>query len=149
MTHTYTILDVPTAVYAAVRALLDRAQYQHAFHARDGGEIIDMHGIALRSKGGQPGTAIGTEITVSTLLSSRTNEGRIDFALDGALTQMDLPKAREIVGMLQAAIEAAVSDELVFKFLTQRIGLSPEKAAAALLDFRELRQGSRERVYPS
>lgn len=47
-------------VYAAVRALLDAAEYQHAFHAQDGGEVIDMHGIALRSKGGAP----ETEITV-------------------------------------------------------------------------------------
>lgn len=145
MTYTYAILDVPLAVYAAVRALLDRADYQHAFHADDDGEVIDMHGIALRSKAGPT----GTDISISTLLSSRTHEGRIDFALNGELTQMDLDKAREIVGMLQGAIEAAISDEFVYKFLTQRIGLEPDRAAAALIDFRELRQGSRGFVHPS
>lgn len=144
-THTYAVLDVPRAVYAAVRALLDRADYGHAFHGDADGEVIDMHGLALRSKAGTP----NTDVVVSTLLSSRTQEGRIDFSLNGELTQMDLPKAREIVGMLQGAIEAAVSDELVFKFLTTRIGLSREQAAAALLDFRELRQGSTQTVYPS
>jgi hypothetical protein len=101
--------------------------------------------IALRSKAGPT----GTDITVSTLLSSRTKEGRIDFTMNGELTQMDLDKAREVVGMLQGAIEAAVSDELVYKFLTQKIGLEPERASAALIDFRELRQGSRDIVYPS
>lgn len=145
MTHTYAILDVPRAVYAAVRALLDAASYQHAFHADGEGEVIDMQGIALRSKDGPT----GTDITVSTLLSSRTKEGRIDFTLNGELTQMDLDKAREVVGMLHGAIEAAISDELVYNFLTTRIGLEPHKASAALVDFRELRQGSRDTVYPS
>ena len=144
MTYTYAILDVPRAVYAAVRALLDKADYQHAFHEGQGGEVIDMHGIALRSKGGP----VGTEITVSTLLSQQTKRGRIDFTLNGELTQMDLDKAREIVGMLNTAIEAAVTDEMLYSFLTNRIGLEPAKASMALLDFRELRQGSRDLVHP-
>lgn len=150
MSHTYAILEVPGAVYAAVRALLTRAGYEHTFHAgadpgkgREG-EVIDMHGIAIRAL---PGSS-NTDITVSTLLSSKTHEGRIDFTLNGELTQMDLAKAREVVGMLQGAIEAAVSDELLYKFLTTK-GLTPEGAAAALVDFRELRQGSRDTVYPS
>ena len=51
--------------------------------------------------------------------------------------------------MLQQAIEAALTDQMLFQFLTQCIGLTNEKAWTALLDFRELRQGSRERVFPS
>ena len=125
-THTYAVLEVPGAIYAAVRALLDRADYGHAFHDGEDGEVINMHGIALKASPG----ATGTDITVSTLLSSRTQEGRIDFSLNGELTQMDLPKAREVVGMLQGAIEAAVSDELLYKFLTTKVGLEPDKAAA-------------------
>lgn len=145
MTYTYAVLDVPRAVYAAIRALLDRASYQHAFHTDKDGEVIDMHGIALRSKDGPT----GTDITVSTLLSSKTKEGRIDFTLNGELTQMDLDKAREVIGMLQGAVEAAISDELMYRFLTQKIKLEPERASAALVDFREMRQGSRDIVYPS
>lgn len=144
MTYTYAILDVPTVVYAAVRALLEAASYQHAFHTEDGAEVIDMHGIALRSKAGPT----GTDITVGSLLSSRTKQGRIEFAINGELTQMDLAKAREVVGMLQGAIEAAISDQLIFQFLTEKVGLDPDKASAALLDFREMRQGSRSTVYP-
>lgn len=143
MTHTYAVLEVPRAVYAAVRAILDRAEYSHAFHESQDGEVIDMHGIALRSNGAAP----GTDITVSTLLSSRTKEGRIDFSLNGELTQMDLAKAREIVGMLQNAIEAAMTDQMLYQFLTTRIRLDEAKAANALLDFRELRQDSRDVVY--
>ncbi len=49
MTHTYAVLDVPRPIYATVRALLAAAEYQHAFHAKADGEVIDMHGIALRA----------------------------------------------------------------------------------------------------
>lgn len=143
--HTYAVLDVPRAVYAAVRALLDAAGYEHAVQTDRLGEVIDMHGIALRSKAGP----VGTDITVSTILSSRTKAGRIEFAMNGELTQMDLDKAREVVGMLQGAIEAAISDELLYRFLTEKVGMEPERAGAALLDFRELRQGSRQVVQPS
>jgi hypothetical protein len=39
-THAYAVLDVPRTVYAAVRALLAQADYQHAFHAEPDGEVI-------------------------------------------------------------------------------------------------------------
>ena len=145
MTHTYTVLEVPRAVYAAVRALLDKADYGHTFQTDKEGEVIDMHGIALRSKGDPP----GTNIEVSTLLSSKDQTGRIDFALNGELTQMDLDKARLIVRILNEAIEAAVSDEMFYKFMVERIGMKPNQALAALVDFREIRQGSRESVNPN
>lgn len=48
MTHTYAILDVSPAVYAEIREKLRAAGYQHAFHHDREGEVIDMHGIALR-----------------------------------------------------------------------------------------------------
>jgi len=90
-----------------------------------------------------------TTIEIGTILSNRTKEGMVEFALNGEKTQMDLPKAREVLGMLSGAIEAAVSDQLLFAFLTTKIGLAPETAARALLDFRELRQGSRSTVFPT
>ncbi|MDP3717116.1 MAG: hypothetical protein Q8T13_05020 [Acidobacteriota bacterium] len=144
-THTYAVLDVPRSVYGAVRALLGAAGYDHAFQQDREGEVIDMHGIALRSQGGQPGAAI----TVSSLVSRRDGQGKVDFQLNGEMTQMDLDKAREVVGMLQGAIEAAVSDQLIVQFLTEKIGLDTDRANAALIDFREMRQGSRDRVHPS
>lgn len=145
MTYTYAILQVPPTIYAAVRALLEAAGYEHAFHKDDGDEVLDMHGIALKSRGGSPDTSI----VVSSLLSRRTKEGRVELALNTESTQMDLDKAREIVGLLQGAIEAAVSDQLIYTFLTTKVGLDPERATAALGDFRELRQGSRDAVNPN
>jgi hypothetical protein len=90
-----------------------------------------------------------TTIEIGTILSARTKEGMVEFTLNSEKTQMDLPKAREVLGMLSAAIEAAVSDQLIYTFLTTKVGLEPEKAVLALRDFRELRQGSRSTVYPS
>lgn len=90
-----------------------------------------------------------TTIVVASILSARTKGGLVEFTFNGAKTQMDLDKAREVVGMLQGAIEAAVSDELMFKFLTTKIGLPEGAAAAALLDLRELRQGTRSMSWPS
>lgn len=87
-------------------------------------------------------------LEIASILSSRTKQGMIELTINGHKTQMDLPKAREVLGMLSGAIEAAVSDTLLFQFLTQKIGLDDTRAAAALLDFRELRQGSRSTVYP-
>ena len=89
-----------------------------------------------------------TRIEIATILSHRTKQGMVELTLNGETTQMDLDKAREVLGMLASAIEAAVSDGLIFAFLTTKVGLSEEKAARALLDFRELRQGSRQTVFP-
>jgi len=88
-------------------------------------------------------------IAFSTILSQRTKMGMVEFSFNDAMSQWDLDKAREIHSMLGQAIEAAVSDTLIFHFLTERVGLDEERAAAALLDFRELRQGSKKGEQPS
>jgi len=87
-------------------------------------------------------------VEIATILSHRTKQGMVEFQLNGEKTQWDLDKAREILAMLSGAIEAAVSDTLIYQFLTTKVGLGEEAASVALLDFRELRQGSRETVYP-
>ena len=109
------------------KALMDHLRLKHARHDE------------VRSQ----------NIAFSTILSNRTKMGMIEFSLDDTMSQWDLDKAREIHRMLGEAIEAAVSDTLIYRFLTQKIGLDDERAVHALLDFRELRQGSRDRVQPS
>jgi hypothetical protein len=88
-----------------------------------------------------------TRIEVASILSHRTKEGMVELVLNGEKAQMDLAKAREVIGFLQGAVEAAISDQILFAFLTTKVGISEEKASAVLLDFRELRQGSRSPVY--
>lgn len=90
-----------------------------------------------------------TTIEVGSILSARTREGMVELVLNGERTQMDLAKAREVIGFLQGAVEAAISDQIMFAFLTTKVGISEEKATLALLDFRELRQGSRTTVFPN
>ena len=93
-----------------------------------------------------------SKVEIVTILSQRTKEGMINFFLevDGTRlqTQWDISKAKHIVAMLHEAIEACISDELIYKFMTQKIGMSDEKASMVLLDFRELRQGSLEAIDP-
>jgi len=47
MTYTYTELEVSAACHAEIRAKLEAAGYQHAFHRDDDREVIDMHWIVL------------------------------------------------------------------------------------------------------
>lgn len=139
-----TILDIPRTVYGALRALVTAAGLASVIRGDDDVERIDLHGLTVRSIGGPE----NSDIVVSSLLSSRTKDGRVELSLNGELTQMDLDKAREVVSMLQRAIEAAVSDQMIYQFLTEKIGLEADQASRALIDFRELRQGSRSIVYP-
>lgn len=89
------------------------------------------------------------EIEVGSIYGHRTQEGLVELTLNGERTQMDVRKAREVVGMFHEAIEAAISDAVLVRFLVDKVGLPVEAAAAALFDFREIRQGSREKVRPS
>lgn len=87
-------------------------------------------------------------ISIGTILSARTGEGRVEWKHDGELRyQWDITKAKVIRDMLTEAIEAAISDELIFKFFNEKIGFEKDKAAMVLRDFRELRQGSRDTVF--
>lgn len=48
VTHTYAILEVSPTTYAEIRAKLMVAGYEHALNRDDkGGDVIDMHGIAI------------------------------------------------------------------------------------------------------
>lgn len=89
-----------------------------------------------------------TRIEVASILSQRTKTGMVELVMNGERAQMNLDKAREVRLMLDGAIEAAVSDTLIYKFLTEKVGLDEDKAGRVLLDFRELRQGSRSTVFP-
>lgn len=146
-THTYATLEVPHAIYMAIRSMLDRADYSHVFidGKEEKDEVMDMTGIALKSRGG----STQADISISTLISSKTGRGMIDFSMNSELTQMDLDKCREIIKMLMEAVEASISDELLYKFLIEKIGLPERAALTALMDFREMRQGSKGTVYPS
>lgn len=84
------------------------------------------------------------ELIITTILSHRTKEGMIDIELGGEkILQFDIPKAKIVRDMLSEAIEAAISDAITWKFLTERVGMSEELTARALVDYRQLRQGTK------
>lgn len=90
-----------------------------------------------------------SSVEIGTIVSAQTGRGMVEFSLDGKRAQWDVPKAREILGMLHAAVEAAITDEMLVRFLTEKVGLPKERAVLALRDFRVMRQGSLDTVYPT
>jgi hypothetical protein len=150
-------MAVSARVYGEIAARLQAAGYDQAFHEQDGdaAPLLDMHGIALERATATVGAVEGLSgdepqrIELSSLLSSRTKSGLVELSVGHETVQMDIPKARHVLALLSGAIEAAISDELIFRFLHEKMGVSVERAGAALLDFRELRQGSRGTVNPS
>ena len=51
-THTFAILDLSPEAYAEIARKLREAGYGHSFtEDHDGRELIDMHGLAVRSEG--------------------------------------------------------------------------------------------------
>lgn len=89
-----------------------------------------------------------TTIIIGTILSADTKQGIIELDINGQKIQLELDEARALRTMLDGAIEAAISDTLMFAFLTKRMGLSDDKAADVMLEFRELRQGTRSVAFP-
>lgn len=61
-TRTYAILDVSPATYDEIRAKLAEAGYDWSIHQDDGREVVDMHGIALRSEAPGPAGAGETKV---------------------------------------------------------------------------------------
>ena len=89
-------------------------------------------------------------IEIGSILSSRTKEGKIDIRKDGEqVFQFDIAEAKRIHRMLGEAIEAAISDQIIYQFMKERIGMDDVKASMVLIDFRELRQGTKGILYTS
>lgn len=49
-THTYVTMDVSARAYAEIRQKMLEASYEHAVHRDGEKELIDMHGLAIKSK---------------------------------------------------------------------------------------------------
>jgi hypothetical protein len=84
----------------------------------------------------------------SAIVGAKAKTGLVNVKFNDVEVQMDIAKTREVIGMLQNAMEAAISDGLFFTWLTDKMGFTWEQAGAALLDWREMRQGSRGVVRP-
>jgi hypothetical protein len=96
-----------------------------------------------------PGIRAGGMVEVGTILSATHGHGRVEIQIGTEVAQWDIGDAKKVATMLNEAIEAAISDELIFKFLTLKVGIDAQRAASLLVEFRELRQGSKETVNPN
>ncbi len=102
--------------------------------------------VALMQKNA---AAASVEFTVESAYGVLTHQGLVQITMGKQVLRMDVRKAREIYAMLGECIEAAISDEVFVKFMTQRAGLTEHAAVLALRDLRLLRQGSDDVVNPS
>lgn len=97
-THTYAVLEVPAVVFAAVKALLKRAEYDHAIHEASGPgdhELLDMHGIALQADAGATSEQEQRKAKIAELIGSLDDEAFVWLVL--AMQ----PKAMTIGGRAQ------------------------------------------------
>ena len=77
-------------------------------------------------------------------------KGLIQLRINGeVISTWDIPKARTIAAMLQECIEAAITDEMLVNFFKQKMDMDDTQCALILRDFRLLRQGQLETVYPT
>ena len=85
---------------------------------------------------------------VKTLVAAASGEARVELMFGDFKIQLSVGSAKEVVQLLHEGIEAAISDELIFKFFTTRMNLPREQAVMVLRDFRVLRQGTEDTVFP-
>lgn len=100
----------------------------------------------------EPGTPVsgandsdgpGYVFSVSSMYGHKNQRGLVEVHVNGAdfSTQMFPDDARALGYSLLEAAEAAEGDEALIKFLTQRVGVTDERARAGILtDFRKIRQ---------
>src|SRR5262245_22513396 len=82
----------------------------------------------------------GEEFLVTSLVSHRTGHGMLDVVWRGQLVQIETVKAREIGWMLLEGAAVAETESSLVRFLKDKVGLSAEKAAMMLHDFRAHRE---------
>jgi len=136
--------------FTEIKTRLEQVEHTRGFREDPDGDLaIDLSDLVVR-RIKSPGVDVeDTRIELASIVSHRTSRGMVELTVNAEVAQMDLDKAREVLGMLQGAIEAAITDELLLAFLTsEKVGLDRDSAGRALLDFREMRQGSRGTVYP-
>lgn len=87
----------------------------------------------------QRSRSTGGTLEVMSLVSMRTGKGIVQFEMGSTRIQLSVEEARQHALIIIEAAMAAETDELLVRFLKERIGLGPKAANAALADFRTMR----------
>lgn len=90
----------------------------------------------------------GHSVVIGSIISHRTKQGMVEIVVDDNRLHLDVKKAREIYEMLGGAIEAAISDQIVFDLFRDK-GIPESHVMTIISDLRERRQGSKGTVYAS
>lgn len=85
----------------------------------------------------------GNDFKVQTLVSHKTGEGKLDVVWMSSLAQVAPVNAREIAWILLEAAAVAEAEAMLMRFLKDKVGLAPEKAAVMLNDFRGYREAEK------
>ncbi len=86
---------------------------------------------------------------VASSYGRRTKDPMVKLQMGTLEYQLEVKKAREVAFMILEAAEAAVGDAAVITLLRDKVGITDEtRLSLILLDLREIRQGSRDTVYP-
>lgn len=83
----------------------------------------------------------GHGLTISSMFNTK-HEGIVELIVNKERMHLPIDKAREVYGMLGQAIEAAITDEIVWKALAQMD--VPERAIGASWNFGRNGRGQRE-----
>jgi len=79
------------------------------------------------------------ELSVTSLVSHASGEGRLDVVWHGAVAQLSPQEARSTAWILIEAASVAEAEAALMRFLKAEVGLPEEKAAIMLAHFREYR----------
>lgn len=103
-----------------------------------------MHHLRLKHAPHDEGRV--DNIAFSSGFGAASQQGFVEFSINNEVTQMAVDKAREVHRMLGEAIEAAITDAMIYHFFKTRLSITDENRLSQILyDFREVRQGSKER----
>ena len=80
------------------------------------------------------------ELTVTTLVSQRTGEAKLDVVWLGQLTQMSPEAARSTAWVLVEAASVAETEAVFMRFLRDRLEMTPPQAATLIADLRTHRE---------
>jgi hypothetical protein len=100
-----------------------------------------MQHLRLKHAPHEPGRV--DNVQLSSGFGAASQVGFVELSINDEVTQMDVSKAREVQQMLGQAIEAAISDGMIYHFFKTRLNITNEERLAQILyDFRDVRQGS-------
>jgi hypothetical protein len=81
-----------------------------------------------------------TEFSVTSIVSQRTGEGKVDMTFHGSLAQLATVKAREMAWMLLECASVSEAESMLVRFLREELKVEGPRASQLLSMFRSYRE---------